>query len=184
MNILSLDDNFLQRELFKFIDTRSLLQLGRTCNKLKKLVENDSLWEERGKILGVHLTKKAKSWRVVVAQNIGLVCCECGFNKGKYSELNDAILCYVCREKVWYRLITKTRAKRELGLNDKELMNLKTIECDNPRYKRASPMVLCLEREAKALAIKKYGSLENLSEKRTKRKRKQQEKIQIKKSKV
>ena len=66
----------------------------------------------------------------------------------------DAVICSGCQEHN-FKTITKTRAIKELKVNEKLLGTLRCVEEPNPHYKKGAPMKLYLVREVLELKINK-----------------------------
>jgi len=67
------------------------------------------------------------------------------------------------------RDITKTRAKEEYLLNDKDLQDIPVIKRLNPLYRSSYPMCLYKRKHLITACIKKYGSMDNLQKERDSR---------------
>ena len=93
---------------------------------------------------------KCGNWLVgYIAMKIGR-CFRCMGDKTRYDEFYGFRVCFGCRKQYsGFKLITKTRAKKEYKLNDKDLMLFERIEMSNPYYKTSSNMVLFLEEDLK-----------------------------------
>lgn len=123
MKLLDLGDELI-RKLFPFIDTVSLLRLGMTCRRLRILTLDERIWEARGKAVFAYLTNIRTVWRIAVLRRTYLLCEECGFQRGCFWREHNKTLCSKCKAKSCYHMIAKTRAKRQYGLTDKDLLLL------------------------------------------------------------
>jgi len=95
-------------------------------------------------------------------------CIVCKKETGRIFPPTGESICLSC-QKEKYPLITKTRAKKEYLLTDSELNGLYCLETKNPYYGSAAPMKRYWTKEVEKRAIEKWGSLNNLKNRKQKR---------------
>lgn len=155
MSLLDLDDNTLYFELFEYVDTLSLLRLGMTCRRLRRLTMNESLWQLRGKALRVTPTNKLKTWRIVVLKQIDDLCDHCSRRSGVFKSLHNKILCGKCSRLGCYKVVTKATAKSKYKLCNADLEQLKNLSS----HLKCATSPVYLQREIEAVAMEKYNIL-------------------------
>ena len=99
-----------------------------------------------------------------------LSCRECGGGKynQKYSEKFNVVVCNTCikAKEELYDLVTKTNAKEEFVLGDKDLEDLGFITRKNPRKEGWQEMKLYLRLQVAQQALHRYDSLEGIDQAR------------------
>ena len=69
-------------------------------------------------------------------------------------------MCYTCVKNIYkYQVINKSTAKKEYGLNENDLKNIRCGNIRNPVYRNSHPMILYLLKDIRKIAKRKHGSL-------------------------
>lgn len=213
MSVLDVPKEVLKIHLFSQLDERDLIKVGMVNKYFAELVNDENFWKEKCRSLfdinsKSELNKKKKKtnpktpakkrktkkeppetlWRTIFVQKSKNRCIhhikEIGKQKEPFFHIH---LCEDCRKNDFrYRMITKTRAISEYKINEKILYDsdIYMLECRNPHYRSASPMVLFLEKQVEELAIKTFGSREGLEEQRMKSQRRREKLLATKKRKA
>lgn len=106
--------------------------------------------------------EETQSYRKTILTISCDVCSVCSTLKGDILGIvmESFRLCSECRSLPPFQLITKTRAKSEYLLNDKDILDLECYVMLNPHYRSGPPMSLYLTRSITNICHKKHGGEE------------------------
>lgn len=120
----------------------------------------------------------AKSWGIAYCKIVTRRCFNCFDLTNRIDHFYCIPMCSKCAKEVSaLKCITKTTAKTQYCLSDKDLEQLDYLEVTNPHYRCASPAMLFLMSDVIKLANRKFkGKLEDEQKKRETKRQKMREK--------
>jgi DNA repair protein len=162
----------LQQSIVDFLPPKTLL----VCLRAQLPVFTDlcwrAYWTEK-----INANSPARRISNVTGANFtylaNSLCFECGKATTRKAHFYDFFVCAPCSQadNTRYELITKSRARTEFCLTEKEVQtSFESIAVPNPHYRAGPPMTLFLLSDVKAFAVTKYGSSQGLVEEQNRRK--------------
>ncbi len=176
----------LHYEIFKFLNYSDLLSVFKAKITHIFYSEMNYQWEERFGWFYQNIMRLSgrkfffKSYGLTLLKYYNSLCFFC-FGPCTYRTIDNPFY-YICIcsdcQKSHLPMITKTTAKTRYLLKDEDLAKLKSICVENPYYKKASEMVLFLEKDCQNMAPDNLADLlAKKEEKSMKRKENKEKKI-------